>query len=258
MQNIGKFRKKLLDAHVCLGTAISFSDSTVTEALCNTLDFVWIDMEHTSLSLESVERHVMATKGTETVPMVRVAWNDPVLIKPVLDLGAFAVIIPLIRTAEDACRAVAACLYPPEGIRGYGPRRPSNYGLYNAADFCRDSNAAVFPIVQIEHYEAVENINAIVNTPRLASILIGPNDLANSMGFVGQPGHPEVVRAIEGVIRAARDSSVFVGIGTGDNVDTLVGWIKRGVQWLTMGADCTLLINRTQQIGDRVREALTV
>jgi 2-keto-3-deoxy-L-rhamnonate aldolase RhmA len=115
------FREKLRRGQVCLGTVISFTDPTVTEALCPLLDFVWIDMEHNALSLETVQAHVMATKGSETTPLVRVPWNDPVLVKPVLDIGAAGVIVPMVRTPDDVRRAVAACLYPPEGSRGFGP-----------------------------------------------------------------------------------------------------------------------------------------
>src|SRR5690349_5470490 len=128
LSNAGPLTDKLRRGQVCLGTTITFADPTVTEALCGVLDFVWIDMEHNPLSLEAVQGHIMATKGSDTTPLVRVPWNDPVLIKPVLDIGAAGVIIPLIRTADDARRAVAACRYPPDGIRGFGPRRPSNYG----------------------------------------------------------------------------------------------------------------------------------
>ena len=126
---------------VCLGTAISFSDPTVTEALCNVLDFVWIDTEHNPLSLEDVQGHIMATKGTDVLPLVRVPWNDPVLIKPILDIGAAGVIVPMIRTADDVRLAVAACRYPPEGIRGFGPRRPSNYARLGGPEFCKAERA---------------------------------------------------------------------------------------------------------------------
>src|SRR5207253_437060 len=158
------------------------SDPTVTEALAGALDFVWVDMEHNPLTLTAVQGHILAAKGTEATVLVRVAWNDPVLIKPVLDMGAAGVIVPLVRTAEDVRRAVAACLYPPEGIRGFGPRRPSNYGRLGGPEFCRDANARILPMVQVEHIQAVENIEAIVAVPGLASIALGPNDLAGSMG----------------------------------------------------------------------------
>src|SRR5262245_39526938 len=119
MENAVKFREKLGRGDVALGTCVSFTDPTVTEALSAILDFVWIDMEHSVLSLEAVQGHVMATMGSDTTALVRVPWNDPVLIKPVLDLGADGIIVPNVRSVEEARRAIAACLYPPEGIRGF-------------------------------------------------------------------------------------------------------------------------------------------
>ena len=100
-----RFGKNSGKGQLCLGTVITFTDPTVTEALSQLLDFVWIDMEHNALSLESVQAHIMATTGAETVPLVRVPWNDPVLIKPVLRHRRAGVIVPLIRTAEEARRA---------------------------------------------------------------------------------------------------------------------------------------------------------
>jgi 2-dehydro-3-deoxyglucarate aldolase/4-hydroxy-2-oxoheptanedioate aldolase len=248
-----RFRDKLARGQTCLGTVITFTDSTVTESLCQVLDFVWIDMEHNALSLETVQGHLMATKGTGTTPLVRVPWNDPALIKPVLDIGAAGVIVPLIRTAEEAQRAVAACLYPPEGIRGFGPRRPSNYGREGGPEFCKAANRSVLPIVQVEHIEAVENIQKILSVPRLASIVIGPQDLAGSMGRMGEPRHPEVLRAIDAVIAQARRAAIPVGIGAGDDPEILKDWIARGLQWLTMGGDCSLLLRAANQVAAAVR-----
>jgi len=249
-----KFREKLAQRRTCLGTVITFTDPTVTESLCQVLDFVWIDMEHNALTLETVQAHIMATKGSDTTPLVRVAWNDPVLIKPVLDIGAAGVIVPLIRTAEEARRAVAACLYPPEGIRGFGPRRPSNYGRLGGPEFCRAANAGILPMVQIEHIQAVENIDEILAVPGLASIVIGPNDLAGSMGHMGMPRHPDVIRAIETVIGKARKKGVLVGIGIGDDPDILIEWVDKGINWLAMGGDFSLLLRAARDVSGRVRE----
>ena len=123
MENANKFREKIHRGEVSLGTTITFVDSTVTEALCSLLDFVWIDMEHNALSLETVQAHLMATKGSNTTSLVRVPWNDPVLIKPVLDIGADRVIVPLVRTADDVRRAVAACRQPPVDGAALASRR---------------------------------------------------------------------------------------------------------------------------------------
>jgi len=253
IDNAAKFRDKLRRGQMCLGTGITFSDATVTECLCGLLDFVWIDMEHNPLSLEAVQAHVMATKGSDTAPLVRVAWNDPVLVKPVLDLGAAGVIIPLIRTAEEAQRAVAACRYPPDGIRGFGPRRPSGYGRSGGPELCQAANAAVLVNVQVEHIDAVLNVEAIAAVKGLTSLVIGPNDLAASMGFTGQPRHPEVLRAIDTAIGAARRAGLFVGIGSPDDPEILCDWIDRGVHWLSMGGDFSLMLGAATRLAQRVR-----
>jgi 2-keto-3-deoxy-L-rhamnonate aldolase RhmA len=249
-----RFRARLAAGETCLGTVITFTDATVTEALSQVLDFVWIDMEHNALSLETVQAHLMATKGSDTTALVRVPWNDPVLIKPVLDIGAPGIIVPLVRSAAEARRAVAACLYPPEGIRGFGPRRASNFGELGGPEFCRAANASVMPIVQIEHIDAVKSIDEILTIPRLASIVFGPNDLAGSMGLMGQPRHPDVLSAIESVIAKARQASIPIGIGVGDDPELLADWIARGVQWLAMGGDCSLLLRAARATVAEVRQ----
>jgi 2-keto-3-deoxy-L-rhamnonate aldolase RhmA len=248
------FADKLRQRAPCLGTCITFTDPTVTEALCSVLDFVWIDMEHNALTLEAVQGHIMATKGSETIPLVRVAWNDPVLIKPILDIGAAGVIIPLIRTADDARRAVAACLYPPNGIRGFGPRRPSNYGQLSGPEFCQAANRNVTIIVQIEHIEAVNNIDAIVAVPGLTSVLIGPNDLSGSMGHMGEPRHPDVLQAIDVVIAGARRKELPVGLAFGDDPGDQIKWLEKGVKWLALGADFSFLLKAAALVAGQVRK----
>lgn len=256
MENANYFSDKLRRGEIGLGTNITFTDPTVTEALCGLLDFVWIDMEHNALSLETVQAHLMATRGSQTTALVRVPWNDPVLIKPVLDIGADGIIVPLVRTAEDVRRAVAACRYPPEGIRGFGPRRASGYGRLGGPEFCRLANETVITVVQVEHIEAVRNLDEILTVPGLTSIVIGPNDLSGSMGLMGQPRHPDVIGAIETVVTKTRQAGLFVGIGIGDDPDVLTEWAGKGVQWLSMSNDVGLLLRAARQVTGQVRERL--
>lgn len=251
------FIDKMRHGQVCLGTVITFNDPTVTEALSPALDFVWIDTEHNAFTLEIVQGHLMATKGTDCTPIVRVPWNDPVLIKPVLDIGAAGVIVPFVKTADDVRQAVAACRYPPEGIRGFGPRRPSNYGRLGGPDFCRAANDAMITIAQIEHIDAVNNLNAILAVPGLTGIVTGPNDLAGSMGHPGNPGHPEVQAALITVIEKARRAGIFGGVSIGDQPDRLAEWANKGAQWLAMGADFTLLVRALETTAQAVRERIT-
>ena len=254
MENAGKLREKWSQGQVVLGTGITFTDPTVSEALANLLDCVFIDMEHNALSLESVQGHIMATRASDAAALVRVPWNDPVLIKPVLDIGADGIVVPFIRTAADARLTVEACLYPPDGIRGFGPRRPLKYGMVRDPDYCQRANQAVIPIVQIEHIEAVNNLDEILAVPGLGAAMIGPNDLSGSMGLMGQTRHPDVVSTIETIVLKCLEAGIPVGIGLADNPDLLIEWIDKGMQWLIMGVDWLLLMSSAESVSTRIRE----
>ena len=253
MENAKHFRAKIAAGTPLLGTIITYFDPTVTEALARTLDFVWIDSEHNPMSLERIQGHLLATKGTEAIPLVRVAANDPVLIKPVLDIGAAGVVVPLVKTAEDVRLAVSACKYPPEGIRGYGPRRPGDYGRIAGPDFLRLANESIITIIQIEQREAFENLDEILAVPGLTSIVVGPNDFSASLGFAGQPTHPEVLRAIETVAARARAAGIPAGIAVGADPDVLAGWLDRGFSWVAMGADFSLMLRSATQLAAHLR-----
>ncbi len=254
VENAHFFRDRLRGGKTLLGTCITFTDPAVTEALTRVLDFVWIDTEHNPISVERVQGHIMATKGTQTTPLVRVAANDPVLIKPVLDVGAAGVIVPLVKTAEDVRLAVAACRYPPEGIRGFGPRRPSGYGARGGTDFCRAANQAIITIVQIEQSEAFHNLDEILAVPGLTAIVVGPNDLAASLGFTGQPRHSEVIGAIDSIIAKAKAAKVPMGIAVGDDPEVLLQWVDKGVDWMAIAADYGLLIHAASHLTQCVRQ----
>jgi 2-dehydro-3-deoxyglucarate aldolase/4-hydroxy-2-oxoheptanedioate aldolase len=252
MENAMEFRRKIESGQVCLGTGISFSDPTVTESLSGMLDFVWIDMEHTALSLESVQGHIMATKGTKTAALVRVRSNDPVLIKPVLDIGADGIILPLIRDADDARRAVASCLYPPAGIRGFGPRRPSNYGRRFGLEFCEAANKSIIVILQIEHADSIRNIDEIIQVPGVTGIVFGPYDLSGSLGHMAEPGHPDVIQAIETVLAKAKSTNLFVGMALGTPQDARK-WLAKGVQWALLSVDYAILVKSLSQLVEETR-----
>ena len=251
-----KFKEKMRAGDVPLGATVTFSDSTVTEALCNVCDFVWIDMEHNSYTLETVQAHIMATKGSDTTALVRVRWNDPVLIKPVLDIGADGVIIPMVKTAEEARQAVAACLYPPDGLRGYGPRRTINFGQRGGTAFCKEANDAMIIIVQIEHIDAINNMDAIFAVPGITSFLMGQQDLAGSMGHMGNPNHPEVVKAIDTYASKAKNAGVNFSLAGGGTPETLIAHIERGVHWLTIGLDFMFMLKTAEALSLPVREYL--
>ena len=257
MENASNLREKLKNGQIPLGCGVSFTDPTVSELFSYVLDFVWIDMEHNAMSLETVQAHIMATKGSDAAALVRVPWNDPVLIKPVLDMGADGIIAPFVRTVGDVELAVAACRYPPDGIRGFGPRRPIQYGRIADADYWRRANEEIIIIVQIEHIDAVNAIDEIIKVPGLTGIVIGANDLAGSMGHMGNTQHPEVQSAIETVVRTAREGGIYPGIGLADDPDALMAWVNKGIQWVQVGVDWAHLTRAIDTSVDRLREHIT-
>lgn len=239
---------------ITLGVGISFNDPTVTEALCQDIDFVWLDMEHNPLTLDHVQNHVITAQGRDVRAVVRVPWNDPVQIKTILDTGADGVIVPQVRSAGEARSAVRACLYPPDGIRGFGPRRTSNYGLDGGADFARRANKAMIVIIQIEDHDAISEIHEIIKVPGLTGVFIGPNDLAASMGRAGEPGHSDVSDSVQKIIDACRSHGLPVGIGGGPVAENVVRRIGQGVNFVMTGPDFLFLSHSIRQITRQVKD----
>ena len=250
MKNAVKFRDKVKRGHICTGMAITFYDPTVTDAFGGLVDFVWIDMEHNALTLEAVQNHIIAAQASDTAALVRVPSHDPAMVKTVLDIGADGIIVPNVKTPEEARQAVAACRYPPEGIRGYGPRRPSAYYRMGGSAFCRAANEAILAIVQIEDIKAVRSIDEILAVPGLDSIVFGPNDLSGSMGCMGEPSQPQVVAAIETVMARARQTKVMYASGGGYQPEF---WVKHHVHWMVVGSDNEMMLKAAKENVDLVR-----
>ena len=153
-------------------------------------DALVIDMQHGMTDMSDVWPMLQAVSQTDTVPVVRVKWNEPSEIMKALDLGAYAIIVPLVSTAEDAAKAVAACRYPPVGMRSSGPLRAVHYG---GADYLAKANDEIVVMAMIETKEGLENLDAICATPGLDAIYIGPSDLAFALGMSPRPDNPDPV-----------------------------------------------------------------
>jgi 2-keto-3-deoxy-L-rhamnonate aldolase RhmA len=130
-----KFREKLDSGKLCLGPGITFADPAVTESIAPIADFVWIDLEHNPTNLQTMLAHLIAARAGGTMGLVRVASNDLGWIKRVLDSGAEGIILPQAQSYDEVAAFVSACRYPPLGTRGFGPRRPTNYGRLAGAEY---------------------------------------------------------------------------------------------------------------------------
>jgi 2-keto-3-deoxy-L-rhamnonate aldolase RhmA len=250
-------RERLHAGKTCLGTWINFTDPCVAELLCSSgFDFFIIDSEHSAIDVETVQANIMATKGSQVAPMVRVAWNDPVLIKRVLDAGAAGILVPMVRSAADVQNAIAACMYPPTGIRGFGPRRPARYER-DFTEYIQNANDNLVVWAQIEHVDAINHIEEIVRVPRLDGVFIGSCDLSGSMGLLGQTRHPEVLAAIDRVIAAAHAVGVPMGIAGPVKPEDAFDWISKGIQFITLGGDQGYLVHASQTSVNGVKRLLS-
>src|SRR5438094_741576 len=154
-----------------------------------------------------------ATRAAGGPVLARAGANEPIRIMQALDLGAAGVVVPQIRTADDVRRAVDWCRYPPVGMRGVAPRRASEYGRHTS-DYLATANATVTCCIQIETAEALTDVEKLLAVPGIDALLIGPNDLAASIGRLGQPGDPKVEAAIGRVLECARAAGVPAGVWT--------------------------------------------
>jgi 2-dehydro-3-deoxyglucarate aldolase/4-hydroxy-2-oxoheptanedioate aldolase len=256
ISHIQKFRSKLDAGRFCLGPGISFSDPAVVEALCPSVDFLWIDLEHSPISLESLSGHLIAARAGGAPALVRVPSLEVGWIKRVLDTGAEGIIVPQIRSAAEVRTVVAACRYPPLGTRGYGPRRPSNYGRNGGAEYIAEANKELFVSVQIEAVEAVQELDAILAVPGLDCVVVGPQDLSGSMGLLGQIQHPTVMETISHIVTKARRAGRYVGMGVGHNEEFVCQAARMGVHWVQCGGDFSFLVAFADQLYGRVRKLL--
>lgn len=198
MQNPFKtlLSRKDLPAGYPVGTFAMAASPLMAEALgCVGFDWAVVDMEHTPLDLDSLVRMLQAVAGTPMLPITRVPWNDTVMVKRVLDAGAQTVMFPFVQNADEARAAVAACKYPPHGVRGMAAMsRGSRFGTVK--DYFKVANDAVSVVVQIETPQALALVDAIAGVDGVDSIFLGPGDLSGAMGHVGDLMHPQVVDAM--------------------------------------------------------------
>jgi len=237
-----KVLNKVSRGEVTLGAWITISHPEVVEILSN-LPFDWFmfDMEHAPLTLKDIEVMLMPLRGSDIVPLVRVPWNDFVVIKQVLDLGIQGVLIPWVNTREEAEKAVNAMKYPPEGIRGVGPRRCIMYGFYDIKNYYDEWNRNFILLVQIETMEALKNVEGIVSVKDVSGTFIGPNDLSASLGIFRDFKNPKYIEAISKVLKVTKSVGKIAGIMALTPDDALEK-IKMGFNFIALSHDVRYLI----------------
>ena len=237
-----------------VGSAHMIRDEAVTESLRGVAsDFLLVDMQHVAFGLESLQNVLIALNPTELGVLVRVPSNDHTTIGQVLDLGATGVIVPMVNTRDDAIAAVAAAKYPPDGIRSWGPRRVASFHG-DAASYARTANDNVLIIAQVETKESVDNLDAILAVPGLTGVMIGPADLAISLGYM----HDRDNQVVQDTIQAVLDRCLEVNVPFGyfaPNIERAVHWIERGALIINCSSDATFIAEGFSRVAAAVAAA---
>ena len=226
-----------------VGAWLTVESSFNAEAMAHVgFDWLCIDMQHGVIDYAGSVTMMQAISTTATVPFVRVPWNDAATIMRALDGGASGVVVPLVNNGEEAARAVAACRYPPNGIRSSGPARAR---LVNGDDYVDAANPEVACIVMIETAEAIEKLDEILATPGVDAAYIGPADLAFALGLPGHGDnpHPRHLETVTRIIEACKRHGVVAGIHTG-SVAYTQKYLDMGFQMVTLGMDMNFMTAR--------------
>lgn len=235
------FKKKLRAGGAVCGAWLSIPDPAVAEIMGRTgFDFLLIDTEHCPWNLESLQMALMALNGTPTVPIVRVPWNDHVMIKQALDLGVEGILAPMVRTVAECKALVSACRYPPVGARGFGPRRASNY-YRDIEAYIAAANEGIFVMPQIEDIATLDVLDEYLSVPGIDAVCIGPNDMSGTAKLFRQREHPTLKGAIDRIIAAGKQHGVPVCLGVNSPASAQAELVSRGVRVLLVTSDLELL-----------------
>lgn len=232
------------------GISLTVADPFIAELLgAQPFDFLLIDTEHAPISASQLQTMLISLRYSRGSVVVRVSRNDEVEIMQALDLGADGVVVPHVETAQDCARAVQAALYPPAGTRGIGPRRVGR--LAERTPYLQRANGETVVVIMIESPAGVENIDAIARVPGVGGVLIGMADLAASYGHVGEPSHPEVLKAVDRIGAGCRAAGLPFGRHAGSAGEARQ-LLQTGARIVTLGSDVIFL----QEAAARVLKAM--
>jgi len=235
-----EFKRALARGGVQIGLWSTLCSNIGAEVIAHAgFDWILLDTEHSPNELPGLVQQLQAMgRGTAT-PVVRAAWNEPVLIKRILDIGAQSVLLPYVQSAEEARRAVQAVRYPPRGIRGVSAgSRSSQYG--RVKDYLRRAEEEICLIVQVETRTALDQLEAIAAVEGIDGVFIGPADLSASLGHLGDPQHPETQAALEDASNRLKRIGKAAGILTSVEADAR-RYIEWGYSFVAVGVDTALL-----------------
>jgi 4-hydroxy-2-oxoheptanedioate aldolase len=251
---VNTFKARLREPGCQIGLFCGLADPIAAELVAGAgFDWMLLDAEHGPNDLRTLLAQLQAVAAYPTHPIVRPPSDDRIFIKKLLDIGVQTLLVPMVETASQAAATVAAVRYPPAGVRGVGT------GLARAAQWNRHSDyfaradSEMCVIVQIESREGLANLASIAAIEGVDAVFIGPSDLAAGLGYLGEPGHPEVVAAVNDALAAVRASGKASGV-LGVTPELAEGYVAGGASFVGIGSDTTLLAKATDSLVARFKE----
>ena len=234
MNNNNSLSKKLRQGESLVGAFSNIHSPAIIEIMADLgMDFVILDAEHTTLSAESAQALIMSAESRGLGCMTRIGENHSQVIQKYLDAGSQGVVMPFVNSRDSAGQVVESVKYPPLGKRGCGPGRAAHWGLYpgGVAEYITNSNQETLIAVQLETEEAIQNYEEIYSVDPIDIIFLGPNDLSVSLGYPGQPKHPDVIETIKRLGKAAIQGGKIAGTIARD-AQEVQEWQALGFQFL--------------------------
>jgi 4-hydroxy-2-oxoheptanedioate aldolase len=250
---VNTFKQALRNGRAQIGLWCSSCSNVTAEVIAGAgFDWILIDTEHAPNELPMVLSQLQALVGGTAIPVVRPAWNDLVLIKRLLDIGAQNLLVPYVQTVEEARAAVAAVRYPPQGVRGVAVlHRANRFG--RVKNYFARSNDEICLLLQIETRAALKNLDEIAAVEGVDGLFIGPSDLAAALGHLGNNGHPEVRAGIEDAVRRIRKAGKAAGILAPIETDAR-HWLAQGCTVVAVGSDTGLLARSSEALAATFRQ----
>ncbi|WP_218177361.1 4-hydroxy-2-oxoheptanedioate aldolase [Pseudomonas gingeri] len=255
---INTFKQRLQSGEPQIGLWLGLANAYCAELAANAgFDWLLIDGEHAPNDLRGMLGQLQAVAPYASQPVIRPVIGDTALIKQVLDIGVQTLLVPMVETAEQARQLVRAIHYPPSGVRGVGSALARASRWNSIPGYLDQADAQMCLLVQIENREGLENLDAIAAVEGVDGVFIGPADLSASMGYRGNPGHPEVQAAIEDAIARIQKAGKAAGILSADE-KLARRYIELGAAFVAVGVDTTVLMRGLQSLAGKFKDTAVV
>ena len=245
---MNQFKERLLKGEKLIGFEVDLAEPCISEmvAACG-FDFIWVDTEHQAMDYETVLNQIIACKAGGAASIVRVPQNEPFLAKRVLEMGPDGIIFPNVNSATELKKAMDACLYPPYGKRGFGPKRACGYGRIDLFDYIKEAKDAMCRFAQLEHIDAINDLDNMLKVEGCDGFIVGPCDLSGSIGLLNETKHPKVVALMQTAIEKCKAAGKPIGVAAAYSPEDVKFWYDLGFQFLSAGTDTAAIIARAQE-----------